>query len=59
MYLLGYDVGSSSVKGSLVDARTGNVVASAVSPKEEMRIMAEQPGWAEQQAWDLRPTAHQ
>ena len=29
MYLLGYDIGTSSVKASLVDAETGKTVASA------------------------------
>jgi xylulokinase len=47
-YLLGYDLGSSSVKVSLVEAATGQVVASAQSPAEEMAMSAVQPGWAEQ-----------
>ena len=29
MYLLGYDIGSSSVKASLVNAETGKCVSSA------------------------------
>jgi xylulokinase len=48
MYLLGYDVGSSSVKASLVNAETGRSVASAFHPKTEMRIQAPRDGWAEQ-----------
>ena len=48
MYLLGYDIGSSSVKASIVDAHTGACVASAFYPKEEMVIKAVQSGWAEQ-----------
>ena len=48
MYLLGYDVGSSSVKASLVEAATGKCVASAFYPKTEAPIIAKQPGWAEQ-----------
>jgi xylulokinase len=48
MYLLGYDIGSSSVKASLVNAVTGKCVASAFFPKTEAKIMAVQPGWAEQ-----------
>ena len=32
MYLLGYDCGTSSIKASLIDAQTGSVVASAISP---------------------------
>lgn len=48
MYLLGYDIGSSSVKASLVDAQTGKCVASAFYPKQEAEIMAPHAGWAEQ-----------
>ena len=47
-YLLGYDLGSSSVKASLVNAETGQAVASAQSPSEEMPMLAVKPGWAEQ-----------
>src|SRR5688500_10872297 len=47
-YLLGYDVGSSSVKASLVDADTCLTVGAAHSPAEEMGMLAVQPGWAEQ-----------
>lgn len=48
MYLLGYDIGSSSVKASLVNADTGKCVASAFYPKTEAEILAVKPGWAEQ-----------
>ena len=48
MYLLGYDVGSSSVKASLIDTETGRSVASAFNPKQEMIISANKQGWAEQ-----------
>lgn len=48
MYLIGYDIGSSSVKASLVDAQSGACVASAFYPKTEAPIKAMQPGWAEQ-----------
>ena len=48
MYLLGYDIGSSSVKASLVDAQSGKCVASAFYPKTEAPIIAKQAGWAEQ-----------
>lgn len=53
MFLLGYDVGSSSVKATLLDAETGRVVAFATSPDNEMEIIAHQAGWAEQhpQVW--------
>ena len=40
MYLLGYDIGSSSVKASLVDAQSGLCVASDFFPKQEMEIIA-------------------
>jgi xylulokinase len=47
-YLLGYDLGSSSVKASIIDADTGQVTASAQSPAEEMSMVALRAGWAEQ-----------
>ena len=48
MYLLGYDIGSSSVKASLVNVDSGKCVASSFFPKTEAEIKAVQPGWAEQ-----------
>lgn len=54
-YLLGFDVGSSSVKASLVDADSGACVASAFYPEKEAPIMAVKAGWAEQEPqmwWD-------
>ena len=48
MYLLGYDLGSSSVKASLVNAATGECVSSAFFPKKEMEIKSVKAGWAEQ-----------
>ena len=48
MYLLGYDIGTSSVKAALVDAQTGKTLASAQYPDAEAPIIANQPGWAEQ-----------
>ncbi len=48
MYLLGFDIGSSSVKASLVNAGSGDCVAGAFYPKQEMNIKATQAGWAEQ-----------
>ena len=52
-YLLGFDVGSSSVKASLVDADTGVCAATAFFPEKEAPIMAVKAGWAEQdpQMW--------
>lgn len=47
-YLLGLDIGSSSIKATLVDADTRASVCSAQSPKEEMPMVAAKPGWAEQ-----------
>ncbi len=53
MILLGYDIGSSSVKASLVDALSGRCIASAFYPKQEAPILSQKPGWAEQDpdAW--------
>ena len=54
-YLLGFDVGSSSVKASLVNADTGKCVATAFYPEKEAPIMAVKAGWAEQEPqmwWD-------
>lgn len=48
MFLLGFDLGSSSVKACLINADTGAAVASAFFPKTEMAIEAPQPGFAEQ-----------
>lgn len=48
MYLLGYDIGSSSIKASLVDVNSGKCISSAFYPKSEAQIIAVRPGWAEQ-----------
>jgi len=52
-YLLGIDVGSSSVKASLLDAATGVCAGSAFFPKTEQKIESPEPGFAEQdpQLW--------
>lgn len=47
-YLLGYDVGSSSIKASLVEVDSGVVINSATSPRDEMAMEAKKEGWAEQ-----------
>ena len=52
MYLLGYDIGSSSVKVCLIEASSGKIIASDYSPKKEMKIIAENVGWAEQSPTD-------
>jgi len=54
-YLLGLDIGSSSIKASLVEADSGRCAASAFFPEHEAPIKAVRPGWAEQdprQWWD-------
>ena len=48
MLLLGIDVGTSSIKVSVVDGATGQTVASAQHPETEREIISLQPGWAEQ-----------
>ena len=48
-YLLGYDIGTSSVKAAIVDAETGQTIASAQYPDAEAPIMSKQAGWAEQE----------
>jgi xylulokinase len=49
MFLIGFDLGSSSVKASILNADTGQLVASAFFPETEMKIEAPQAGFAEQQ----------
>ncbi len=48
MYSLGVDIGSSSIKVSLMDIESGAAVASVTNPASEMPIEAVQSGWAEQ-----------
>ena len=48
-YLLGFDVGSSSVKASLVNADSGKCVSTAFFPEKEAPIKAVKAGWAEQE----------
>ena len=52
MFLLGCDLGSSSVKASIVEVETGLTVGSDFFPKEEAPIKAVRPGWAEQNPED-------
>src|SRR5690349_15850327 len=55
MLLLGIDVGTSSIKVSVVDAQTQQCKASAQYPETESPILSPQPGWAEQSPemwWD-------
>ncbi|WP_374163513.1 xylulokinase [Arcticibacter sp. MXS-1] len=48
MLLLGIDVGTSSIKVSVVDAETQKAVVSAQYPETESQIKSLKPGWAEQ-----------
>ncbi len=48
MFILGVDIGSSSIKASLFDAAQGSTVAIAMFPPEEMQIVSVNKDWAEQ-----------
>ncbi|MCK9279364.1 MAG: FGGY family carbohydrate kinase [Melioribacteraceae bacterium] len=48
MYSLGFDIGSSSIKVSILDVESGKILASDFYPKEEMAINSPHPGFAEQ-----------
>ena len=48
MVAIGFDIGSSFVKGALVDVETGKPIARARVPEVEIPMEAEQLGWAEQ-----------
>ncbi|MDA9773680.1 FGGY family carbohydrate kinase [Saprospiraceae bacterium] len=48
MYLLGLDLGSSSVKASIVDSRSGRSIALVQYPDNEMNIISKERNWAEQ-----------
>ena len=52
MYTIGYDIGSSSVKAALVEAKTGKVLARVTAPETEMGMDAPEAGWAEQNPAD-------
>ncbi len=52
MLLIGYDIGSSSVKASLVDSTTKKVLLNAQYPEREMSMISHQEGWAEQHPQD-------
>lgn len=51
-YFLGFDLGSSSVKVTLFNGDSGQVVASNHAPETEAPIQSPQPGWAEQNPED-------
>lgn len=46
--LLGIDVGSSSIKASIINAETGELISLTSSPEHEMKINSPEVGWAEQ-----------
>jgi xylulokinase len=48
MYLLGYDIGSSSVKAALVNSETDEAIIVQSPDASVMPILAPAPGWAEQ-----------
>jgi xylulokinase len=48
MILLGIDIGSSSIKVSLLDGEKGTSLAGASYPPQEMEIISGQSDWAEQ-----------
>lgn len=48
MLLLGIDIGTSSIKASVVDTFTQQCIASAQYPEKETEIISLKPGWAEQ-----------
>lgn len=48
MLLLGLDLGTSSIKASVVDGATGQLIASAQYPETENTIDSPEAGWAEQ-----------
>ncbi len=55
MLLLGYDIGSSSIKASVINADTGETLGTAQYPEVEMDMIAHHNGWAEQHPdtwWD-------
>ena len=48
MLFIGYDIGSSSIKASVLNGETGEEVAHAAYPENEMPIISKEKGWAEQ-----------
>lgn len=48
MLLLGIDLGTSSIKVSVIDAQTNRRIVSTQYPDSEAAIISEQQGWAEQ-----------
>src|SRR3970040_1376751 len=48
MYYIGYDIGSSSIKVALVEAKSGKRILVVKEPQNEMEIVSLHPNWAEQ-----------
>ncbi len=48
MLSIGYDIGSSSIKCSIINIEKGTVVSEGSYPSEEMEITSPKPNWAEQ-----------
>lgn len=48
MYYIGYDLGTSSIKASLIEAKSGKSIGTVQEPEQEIPIDAVQSGWAEQ-----------
>ena len=59
MYLLGIDIGTSSIKVSVVDVATQKSVTAVQYPEEETEIKSVKPGWAEQSPMDWWHNAQQ
>ncbi|WP_432713629.1 xylulokinase [Pedobacter sp.] len=59
MYLLGIDIGTSSIKVAVVDVATQKCVATTQFPEEETEIKTVKPGWAEQNPKDWWANAQQ
>lgn len=60
MLLLGIDLGTSSIKVSIVDAASQQCIASSSYPETEAEIISLKPGWAEQSPdgwWDYTQKA--
>lgn len=48
MFLIGYDIGSSSIKAALLDAATGRCLAASTGSAGELVMNVPRSGWAEQ-----------
>ena len=49
MYLLGYDIGSSTIKAAVINVDTNETIDIVQYPETEMDMISRQSGWAEQQ----------